>query len=355
MTRIRKGTACLLAAALLPIFSACTGDKGMPTAERPALRGVTVAKVEAAMIPVRYEASGTVRASNSATLSARISGTVAKLLVKEGDLVRRGALLATLEAMESTAAASGAAQAVEEALARKRLADVTFERYSRLYEEEAVTRQELDTRRAEKDMADRALARARENARAAVAVAGYTRIVAPLNGIVTARSVDAGATVFPGTPLLTVEEVGRYRLEVNAPESLLGKIRVGGEATVSLDGGGGIFKAGISEIVPKVDPVSRTFIVKIDIPSMGVRSGQFGRAFFPVGEKEGIAVPRAAVVERGQLFFVWAVDAQKIVRMRLVKPGEAYGDRVEILAGLSAGDRIVVGGMEKVVDGAIIE
>jgi multidrug efflux system membrane fusion protein len=355
MKRIVRGIVCILAAGLLTGASGCNKEMAVPSEEHPAIRGITLEKIELADIPARFEATGTVRARNSATLSARISGTVKSILVKEGDHVRRGSLLATLDAMESTAGAAGAAYAVEEALARKKLADVTYERYSRLFDEQAVTRQELDTRRAERDMADQALARAREVARAAGAVAGYTKIVAPMSGIVSAKSVDAGATVFPGMPLLTVEEAGRFRLDVNTPESFLGKIRMGQEIPVSLDGEDGKLTAKVVEIVPKVDPVSRTFTVKLDIPSKGVRSGQFGRAFFPVGKKRGIMIPASAIMERGQLTSVWAVDQQNIARMRLVKTGDIVGERVEILAGLSEGDRIVVGGTEKVTDGARIE
>jgi multidrug efflux pump subunit AcrA (membrane-fusion protein) len=104
-----------------------------------------------------------------------------------------------------------------------------------------------------------------------------------------------------------------------------------------------------------VDPVSRTFTVKLDIPSKGVLSGRFGRAFLPVGEKKGITIPGSAIMERGQLTSVWVVDGQNITRMRLVKPGDTYGNRVEILAGLTDGDRIVTGGVEKVSDGAKVE
>jgi multidrug efflux system membrane fusion protein len=355
MKGLGKGIACLLAAGLLAGAPGCSKEKPVPPEEHPPIRGATVEKIETTTIPARFEATGTVRAKNSATLSARISGTVSRILVKEGDRVRRGTLLATLDAMESTAGAAGAAYAAEEALARKKLADVTYERFSRLFDEQAVTRQELDTRRAERDMADQALARAREAARAAGAIAGYTKIVAPLSGIVSAKSVDVGATVFPGMPLLTVEEEGQFRLEVNTPESLLGKIRMGQEIPVSLDGVNGKRTGRVAEIVPKVDPVSRTFTVKLDIPSKGVRSGQFGRAFFLVGEKKGITIPASAIMERGQLTSVWAVDSRNIARMRLVKPGDTYGDHVEILAGLSDGDRVVVGGMEKVTDGARIE
>jgi RND family efflux transporter MFP subunit len=371
MKIMSAGIACLIAAALLTGMAGCRdkGKEGTVAEGRPVVRGLTLETAASTAVPERVEATGTVRSINSALLSARIPGAVSGIYVKEGDRVQRGKLLLTIEALESSAGASGAAyaveeaqSAVEEALARKKLADVTFERFSKLFNEQAVTRQELDTQLAERDVADKALARARarldqvrESHRAAGAVAGYTRITAPLGGIITGKSVDVGATVFPGMPLLTVEEEGRYRLEINTPESLLGKIRVGQEISVSLDGINGKNTGRVAEIVPKVDPVSRTFTVKLDIPSKGVRSGQFGRAFFPVGEKKGITIPGSAIMERGQLSAVWAVDTQNIARMRLVKPGDTYGNRVEILAGLSDGDRIVVGGVDKVTDGARIE
>jgi RND family efflux transporter MFP subunit len=370
MKTMSAGIACLLATGILAGAAGC-GDKGKEAVmeRRPVVRGVSLEVASPEAVPERFEATGTVRAKNSALLSARIPGTVSRVYAKEGDRVQRGKLLLTIEAIESSAGAAGAAYAVneaqsamEEALARKKLADVTYERFARLYNEQAVTRQELDTQLAERDMADKALARSRaalarmlENHRTAGAIAGYTRVTAPLGGIITGKSVDEGVTVFPGMPLLTVEEEGRYRLEVNTPESLLSKIRVGQEIPVSLDGINGKNTGRVAEIVPKVNPVSRTFTVKLDIPSKGVRSGQFGRAFFPVGEKKGITIPGSAIMERGQLSSVWAVDAQNIARMRLVKPGDTYGNRVEILAGLSSGDRIVVGGVEKVTDGARIE
>ncbi len=370
MVNFKGAIARLIIAGMFAGAAGCgRGENKPPEAEPPVIKGVTLAKVEFTTSPALFEATGTVRARNSATLSARIPGAVSKILVKEGDRVIRGKLLMTLEALESTAGASGAAyavdeakRAVDEAMARKKLADVTFDRYAKLYGEQAATKQEFDTRKAERDMAEQGLsmanarlARARETARAAGAVAGYTRIVSPLAGIVSAKPVDVGATVFPGSPLVTVEEEGKFRLEVSTPESLLGRIKVGQAVPVSLDGVNEGGEGTVAEIVPKVDPVSRTFTVKLDIPSGGARSGRFGRAMLPIGEKKGITVPGSAIMERGQLTSVWVVDPRNIARMRLVKPGNAYGNRVEILAGLAGGERIVVGGMEKVVDGARIE
>lgn len=355
MRRLSSGCAFIFAALLAVAAGGCSDSVKEQRAAQPPVTGLSMEKVVFTSVPELFEVTGTVKAKNAAQLAARISATVSEVHVREGDQVRRGSLLVTLSALESTAGASGAAHAVEEALARKRLTDVTFERFARLFQEQAVTRQELDTRRAERDMADQSLARAREAARSADAVAGYTRITAPLSGVVTARMVDPGSTVFPGMPLLTVEEGGRYRLELAVPASLQGKVSLGQSLPVFLDGDNRALTGTVVEIVPTVDPVSRTFTLKVDLPAKGLRSGQFGRAQLRIGEKQGLLVPKKAVLERGQLTFVWVVDAGKIIRMRLVKPGTVSDDRVEILAGLSAGEWIVVAGMEKVTDGARVE
>ncbi|WP_298433226.1 efflux RND transporter periplasmic adaptor subunit, partial [Geobacter sp.] len=213
-----------------------------------------------------------------------------------------------------------------------------------------------------KEVADQAveraaarLAAAREGARAAGVVAGYTRITSPLAGVVTAKQAERGMTVFPGTPLLTVEEGGSFRLEAAVPESGIGRVKVGARVPVAIEGGGVAATGRVAEVVPAADPGSRTFTVKIDLDGAGLKSGMFGRVFIPSGERQGIAVPKGAVVERGALTSVWVVDGGGIVRMRLVKCGKPLGERVEILSGLSAGDRVVTGGMEKVTEGARIQ
>ncbi len=365
----RAFTASLLIAGVM-LTAGCKGKAPDATQQgnRPVARGVTLQAVRETTIPDQIEAVGTVRARNSAPLAARISGTVTSLLVREGERVPRGKLLLTIEAAESTAGAAGARAAMEgaqrgvdEARARKRLADETFERYTKLFQEQAVTRQEFDTRRMEKDVAaqglaraEAELARAREAAKAAGTVAGYTRVTSPLAGIVTAKSVDTGATVFPGTPLVTVEEEGNYRLEATLPESQIGSAKAGDAVRVGIDGIGEL-KGKVAEVVPAADPASRTFTVKIEISAKGLRSGIFGRAYFPVGNRTALLVPKSALVERGALTSLWVVGKDNIAGMRLVKAGQTLADQVEILSGLSPGEQVAVAGVEKVVDGARVE
>jgi RND family efflux transporter MFP subunit len=113
----------------------------------------------------------------------------------------------------------------------------------------------------------------------------------------------------------------------------------------------------VVEIVPASDPASRTYLVKISIALPGgnqqiIRSGLYGKARFITGQTQAITIPRKAVVERGQLTSVYVVDQSGIARMRLVKTGKTYGDRVEVLSGLTEGEQIVVDGGATLNDGS---
>ncbi|AJE04371.1 efflux RND transporter periplasmic adaptor subunit [Geobacter pickeringii] len=365
-----RGKLCVMILPAVLAMAGCGAKEGAKETAAPAVvTGVPTEAVAAVAIPEGTEAVGTVRARNAAVIAARLAGTVSGIFVREGDRVGKGKLLVTLDAAESAAQAAGARatedearRGVDEARAHQRLADTTFARYQNLYAEQAVTRQEFDNRRADKEVADqgveRAVARlaaAREGARAAGMVAGYGRITAPLTGVVTARQAERGMTVFPGSPLLTVEEMGSYRLEAAVPESEIGRVKIGARLPVAVEGAGVAATGRVAEVVPAADPGSRTFTVKVDLSGSGLRSGMFGRVFIPTGERNGISVPKGAVVERGGLTSVWVVDGRGIARMRLVKCGKPLGGRIEILSGVTAGERVVTGGTENVVEGARIQ
>jgi membrane fusion protein, multidrug efflux system len=114
--------------------------------------------------------------------------------------------------------------------------------------------------------------------------------------------------------------------------------------------------ASLGEIVPAADPASRTFMVKLDLPpGLAVRSGMFGRASFPLGTRMALAVPAGAIVERGQLAAVYVLDTQGIARLRIIKVGRRMGTQVEVLSGLTAGERIVLSNPHDVVDGSRVE
>jgi RND family efflux transporter MFP subunit len=353
------------------LLAGCSGTSGehQTAPALPPVRGAQLETVKTGAIPELVTAVGTVRAVTSAAVAARIPGVVATLTVKEGDRVQQGQLLLTLQAQETTAGAAGAMAAVEEAQrgldearSRQRLAESTFGRYEKLLAEQAVTRQEFDQRQSEREVASQGVARAearltqvREAATSARTVAGYSRVTAPIAGVVTRKQVDLGATVFPGMPLVTIEAAGNYLLELAAPESLLGKIKVGERAGVAIDGLTTQQTGTVAEVVPLVDPATRTFTVKVTVAGAGLRSGQYGRGSFTVGSGSGISLPTAAVREKGALAAVWTVDQAQTARLRLVKAGRTLGERVEIVSGLSDGDRVIVGGAWPTAEGARVE
>lgn len=346
-----------------------SGNEQGTASAHPVVSGVTVQNVADSAVPDELEVLGTVQAKNGAVMAARIAGTVTAVKVKPGDRVGRGQLLLELEAAEGEAGAAAASaameearQGLEEAKSRRDLAQVTYGRYEKLFQEQAVTRQEFDVRRTELAVAEQAVKRAesrlqrsREESRSASAIASYRRIVAPLPGVVTARPAEVGMTVFPGTPLVTVEEGGSYRLEVNVPESLKGKVALGDAVRIALEGVAGDASGRVIEVAPSVDPANRTFPVKIGLSSAGISSGTYGRAWFVTGKRTAVLVPSSALFERGALTAIWVVGPDHLARMRLVKAGKRSGDMVEVLAGLSSGEQVITAGGEKVTDGAEIQ
>lgn len=334
------------------------------------VKGVSLEVIKSVATPEMLEVVGTVRARTSAVVSTRIPGTVSVLKVREGDRVRKGQLLAQLDAQENQANAAMATAGIEEArrgldeaLSRKKLADTTFDRYQVLYTEQAISRQEFDVRQTEKDIAAQGVARANSRlkqaqagAKAATTMSDYTRITAPISGIITSKQVDLGATVFPGQPLMTIDDDGSYQLELALPENIATRVKPGSPVQVTLDAIDHSFTARIAEIVPAADPGSRTFVAKIALNQKGLKSGMFGRGAVSFGtEVNSITVPKKAIIEHGALVSVWALGKENTAHMRIVKVGRETGERVEILSGLSEGDRVVVSGAEKVTEGAKVE
>jgi multidrug efflux system membrane fusion protein len=282
------------------------------------------------------------------------------------------------EAGRNIQAAESAKMAAE---ANKTLAISTFNRYKTLLERRSVSPQEFEevqarhqARIAEADRAEemyRALLAKKEQvlakmeqAKAEVSQAqlavGYARIASPIDGLVTAKQAEVGTLATPGLPLVTVEDDSQYRLEAVVEDFQIGKIRAGATVRVRIDALGPMEWPGrVVEIGPATDPASRSSIVKLDLPQKGdrargrqiLRSGLFGKALFSIGQRQALTVPEKAVMLRGQLQEIYVLDPENIARLRLIKTGKPHGQRVEILAGLREGERIVVEGVEAVSDG----
>lgn len=206
--------------------------------------------------------------------------------------------------------------------------------------------------------AEAGLAAAKAGAEVASVSASYAVLTAPFDGLVSNRHVDPGSMAAPGVPLLTIEDTSAYRLEVRVDESRAHLVAPGTAAEVRIDRGSsehdGWAPANVAEVA-SVDPALHSFVVKLDLPrSAGLRSGVFGRARVMGPSERVLAVPAAAVVRRGQLTLAFVVDAEGAARLRMLSPGRESQGRIEVLAGLKDGDRVVLTPPDAIEDGTPI-
>ncbi len=359
----------LLFIPLAAALAACGSDPKADHVQAPV--SAQIETVAATTVDSVREAPGSIRATLSSDLASKALGNVKAIYVKEGDRVHAGQLLLEIDAAEldaQVARARGAGNEVDGAIAgaeaahagaqsQFELAKSTFERFKALRERNSVSAQEFDEVAARYRGAEAALngaARGVEMARAkrqqvaaettaANAMSAFGRVRAPFAGIVAKTYVDPGVQAAPGMPLLRIDADREFRFEAGVEDGLASSLQPGTTVRVRV-GSEQIVTGSIAEIVPAIDPATRTSIVKIAIEGTeGLRSGMYGSALIPVGRRPAITVPLAAVGRRGQLETVWVVAEDGKAHLRLVRTGAPFDDRVEVLSGLTAGERVVVG------------
>jgi multidrug efflux pump subunit AcrA (membrane-fusion protein) len=372
----------------LLLLSTSCGDKiepGTVKVSRPVVTGLQLETARIVSQPLIYDAVGTVQAGITSNLAAKLMGSLERIAVREGDEVKKGDILVTLDQRQARAGLrqaqasfaeaeqelSAAISARDAARANAELAAVTYERYLALKGEDSVSAQEFDEVEARyrqaraagtqaEAMVAAATARSRQ-AKAGLTAAKVTLrdtlIEAPHNGIITAIPVDEGDLATPGQTLLVLETVKGYRIDLVLPETYIDYVRPGQvvSATVpalNLKIADGI----ITTVVPAADPGSRSFLIKVALPTnVPVKSGMFARTQIPIGEHNLILVPRSAVVSHGQLNGIYLVDGEGVARFRLVRLGRDIANEVEVLSGMAEGDRYVLQPPPDLVDGTRVE
>ncbi len=346
----------------VPVFAipflllGCSQNNAAKPAAPPVAQAQLVKATEQ-QVPQSIPLTGTVHAKETATISAQVPGTIRRVWVQAGDHVRAGQLLITLDDSAERAGLNRA-MAAQAAVERQQqaahtsatLAASTLSRYEMLQKEKSVSPQEFDQVQKQSQVAAlqvQALQAQGEEAKAAVAGArtqfGYTQIRSPFAGVVTARMADPGTLASPGVPLLQIDSTGPLQLYTSVDESLIGSIREGMKMPVSIDGAGASGITGrVAQIVPAADPASRSFLLKLDLPTVkDLRAGMYGSAQLPGAMHTAILAPQSAVVMRGSLNCVYALDANGVAQLRYVTLGNKRGDEVEVLSGVAAGDTLV--------------
>lgn len=295
--------------------------------------------VRSVSLAASVEIPGTVIGSEHADLASQRGGRVTRVAVAAGERVPKGALLLEVdpEAGEAMLADAEARAAAANATAVQAARD--FERYRALYREKAVSPHEFEEIERERTTSA-AAARAAGTAVAAARMAlGYAVIRAPFTGVVAARNVRAGDFAAPGATLVVLDG-GQPQVETQVGATLLVAIQLG--ETASVRAGGREYPARVVERVAAADPVTRTHLVKLDLPrDAEVPSGAYASVAFALAAHPALVVPATAVVQRAGLEGVFVVNTQGQAAFRLVRAGATADGRTEILAGLATGERVV--------------
>ena len=339
MPRLSFVTAAVICLASAMCFTGCganpensgANSSSLPTAP---VRAQTVERKSRA---ATEDVVGTVRPKLSATIEAKVSGRIDKMLVVPGQTVKAGELLAHLDAAEISSR-------LDQANAALAQAEQDWKRISTLFGQQASTKSEYDAADARFRMAKAAAAEAKT-------MMSYCEVLAPFDGVITRKIADVGDLAAPGKPLLQMENPDTLRLEADVPEALIGNVKLGDKLAVRIAAVTSEIGGAVAEMSPTADPNSRTYLVKLDLAgATGLRSGQFGRVSVPVGEASAIRVPAAAVIQRGQMELVFVVVGNH-AQMRLVKTGSRVGDEVELVSGLNSGEQVVTENASDLVDG----
>jgi RND family efflux transporter MFP subunit len=349
-TAARPHAACL--AALLLIFPPVAAWAA-PAAEPSAgLATVTVVERE---VPVTYSVPGSVVSDGRIDVSSRVVGFIQQLDVREGQTVSRGDLLVRIDPSDIHEAIRQAEASVRASREDLDDAKADVEKYSKLAVTGAIAAETLRKAKVRVDVAQALLDKAQAALAAANAQKGYATITSPVDGVVVSVARRTGEMATAGTPLLTVESREVLLFKTFVAESRLTQIDPKAEVKVRIDTlKDKVFPGRVRGIVPSGDDITRRYEINIILPSdPALVPGMFGRADFSLGSRKTLLVPRAAIVHRGGLDGVFVLDGHS-ARFRWLRTGKDIGDAVEVNAGLTAGEAILIGPTDALSDGAIV-
>jgi RND family efflux transporter MFP subunit len=293
---------------------------------------------------------GVVEAVRQTAVAAQVPGAVVSLGVKAGDAVKAGQVLLRLDARaaEQTAAA-GAAQ-LQAARAAREVAAKDFERQKQLFQKNYISQAALDRAEAQYKATHAEASAQLAAAGAARTLSGFYVVKAPYEGVVSDVAAVLGDMAMPGRPLLTVYDPRSLRVSVAVPQSAAARLTPGQAMQVDLPGtAAGRITPVKAQVLPTVDPATHTLELRLDLPAglpglSDVKPGMFARAWLPLAAsaEPRLFVPARAVVPRAELTGVYVLGADGRALLRQVRLGRTQGDTVEILTGVSAGERVVL-------------
>ncbi len=328
--------------------------------EDQAVQSVQLVKLQPEKEGAVLNLPGDIQAFTAAPIYAQVSGYVKKWYVDIGAPVKQGQLLAELDTPDLAGQVQSARANLINAQAAQRLSAATARRWDALFAQGAVSRQDKETRDADLDAKNAAVEAARANLYSLTSQAGFRRLVAPFDGVVTSSAVDVGALVTTGTgsgaaPLFTVSDLTRLRIYVRVPQNYSTYIRPGMTINFSVpQHPGRVFTATLAASAGAVASASGTVLVQfvIDNKDGALQPGGYAEIQFPLpAGANGLRVPATALMFRAEGMQVATVDANNRIRLKTISIARDMGAAVDVGSGITAADRIVDNPSDSFVDG----
>ncbi|HEX4712210.1 efflux RND transporter periplasmic adaptor subunit [Phenylobacterium sp.] len=323
---------------------------------------VSLAKLTLSSAPESLTLPGTIQPYNRAVIYAQVTGYLKGWNQDIGAQVKAGQLLATISTPDLDQQVEQAKAQVATAEANDHLAALTAQRWQALLPSQSVAQQDADTKTADAAAKRAMLNAARANLRGLQAMESFKRVVAPFDGVVTARKTDIGALINSGSQgqgLFEVADLHKVRIYVQAPQSLSADIRPGLTATFDMPQyPGQHFNAVVVASSNAVEATSRSTLVQLqaDNPDGKLFAGAYAQVHFQVPARPNtLRVPASALVPSNRGTQVAILGADNKVTMRSVQLGRDLGDSVEIVAGLSPSDRVIDSPPETLQNGETVK
>jgi|SRR6185369_1241132 RND family efflux transporter MFP subunit len=298
---------------------------------------------------------GTLQGFQQAPIAARAAGYVRRWTKDIGSHVAKGEVLAVIESPEVDQQLSQAEAARQQAAASLALAKSTVERWEALRRKDVVSQQELDERRSGATQAAANLAAADANVQRLRQLQGFTRVMAPFDGVITRRNVEVGDLVdSSGKALFMLTQMDPLRIYVNVPQSYAQLVRAGQKVVVTqAELRGRTFTGEVARSAGAIDPATRTMQVEINLPNRDgtLLPGAYVQVDLPLAGAKTLVVPTNVLLFRGEGTRVALVDGASRVRLKAVTLGRNLGESIEVLGGIADGDRLVVNPSDSLAEG----
>jgi RND family efflux transporter MFP subunit len=342
-----------LVAGAVALFSSESGDKAAPAAAAPkAALTVTAVQPAQTRLPIKLGANGNIVAWQEAIIGSESSNLrLTQVLVNVGDTVRAGQVLARFSGDSVQADVAQARASLVEAQATAADAAGNAERARSLQNSGALSTQQINQYNTSEQTARARVAAAQAVLDAQQLRGGNTQVLAPDNGVISARNATVGAVVGAGTELFRMIRGGRleWRAEVTSDEVI--RIKPGANALVTAASGAQV-RGTVRMVAPTVDPLTRNALVYVDLArSPAVKAGMFAQGEFELGATDALTLPQQALVLRDGFTYAMRIEPGNKVTQVKLQTGRRLGDAVEITQGAQAGERYVAGGAAFLADG----